>query len=79
VKLDPKLVHNLHKKGGTVLETSRGGFDLEKIVDGIQRHGFNQRKRLAPTIADDATCFLFIFEIPTNLTAGGRNDSGIGT
>ncbi|CAN0901116.1 ATP-dependent 6-phosphofructokinase 2 [Linum grandiflorum] len=42
VKLDPKLVHNLHKKGGTVLETSRGGFDLEKIVDGIQRHGFNQ-------------------------------------
>ncbi|CAN1162640.1 ATP-dependent 6-phosphofructokinase 2 [Linum perenne] len=42
VKLDPKLVHNLHKKGGTVLETSRGGFDLEKIVDGIERHGFNQ-------------------------------------
>ncbi|KAL9254868.1 ATP-dependent 6-phosphofructokinase 2-like protein [Drosera capensis] len=42
VLLNPKLVHNWHKRGGTVLETSRGGFDLEKIVDAIQTHGFNQ-------------------------------------
>lgn len=42
VPLNPKLVHNWHKRGGTVLETSRGGFDLEKIVDAIQTHGFNQ-------------------------------------
>ncbi|KAF3433725.1 hypothetical protein FNV43_RR24828 [Rhamnella rubrinervis] len=37
-----KLVHNWHRRGGTVLETSRGGFDLNKIVDVIQDRGFNQ-------------------------------------
>lgn len=42
VPLDPKIVHNWHKRGGTALETSRGGFDLDKIVDGIQHRGFNQ-------------------------------------
>ncbi|PKI71466.1 hypothetical protein CRG98_008139 [Punica granatum] len=36
------MVHGWHKRGGTVLETSRGGFDLKKIVDGIQQRGFNQ-------------------------------------
>ena len=40
VELNPKLVHSWHSRGGTVLETSRGGFDLQKIVDGIQ--DFNQ-------------------------------------
>ncbi|KAF8108387.1 hypothetical protein N665_0109s0014 [Sinapis alba] len=42
VELNPKLVHNWHKKGGTVLATSRGGFDLRKIVDAIQHNGYNQ-------------------------------------
>ncbi|KAB1221640.1 6-phosphofructokinase 2 [Morella rubra] len=42
VELNPKLVHNWHKSGGTALETSRGGFDLQKIVDAIQDRGFNQ-------------------------------------
>lgn len=42
VKLNPKMVDDWHKRGGTVLETSRGGFDLQKIVDAIQNHGFNQ-------------------------------------
>lgn len=42
VKLDPKAVHDWHKKGGTVLRTSRGGFHLHKIVDAIQLNGFNQ-------------------------------------
>ncbi|KAL6992926.1 phosphofructokinase beta-subunit [Sarracenia purpurea var. burkii] len=42
VPLDPKLVHNWHKKGGTSLETSRGGFDLQKIVDAIEGRCFNQ-------------------------------------
>ncbi|XP_031247328.1 ATP-dependent 6-phosphofructokinase 2-like [Pistacia vera] len=42
VELSPKMVHKWHKRGGTVLETSRGGFDLKKIVDAIQHHGFNQ-------------------------------------
>ncbi|KAF6142294.1 hypothetical protein GIB67_037461 [Kingdonia uniflora] len=42
VQLYPKLVHNWHKKGGTVLATSRGGFNLHKIVDAIQHQGYNQ-------------------------------------
>ncbi|KAA8544979.1 hypothetical protein F0562_019804 [Nyssa sinensis] len=42
VHLNPKLVHNWHRMGGTVLETSRGGFDLDKIVNAIQDRGFNQ-------------------------------------
>ncbi|EPS70355.1 hypothetical protein M569_04403, partial [Genlisea aurea] len=42
VTLNPKAVHDWHKRGGTVLETSRGGFDLEKIVGGIQNRGYNQ-------------------------------------
>ncbi|KAK7261136.1 hypothetical protein RIF29_27440 [Crotalaria pallida] len=42
IPLDPKIAHDLHRRGGTVLETSRGGFDLRKIVDAIQRRGFNQ-------------------------------------
>ncbi|KAL5981362.1 phosphofructokinase beta-subunit [Asimina triloba] len=40
--LDPKLVNNWHKIGGTAIETSRGGFDLKKIVDAIEARGFNQ-------------------------------------
>uniref|UniRef100_A0A2C9V8S1 Phosphofructokinase domain-containing protein n=1 Tax=Manihot esculenta TaxID=3983 RepID=A0A2C9V8S1_MANES len=42
IELNPKLVHNWHKRGGTTLQTSRGGFDLNKIVDAIQNRGFNQ-------------------------------------
>ncbi|KAF9611373.1 hypothetical protein IFM89_031385 [Coptis chinensis] len=42
MRLDPKVVHKWHKRGGTALETTRGGFDLEKIVDGIEQRGFNQ-------------------------------------
>lgn len=42
VPLNPKMVREWHRKGGTVLETSRGGFDLHKIVNAIQDRGFNQ-------------------------------------
>ncbi|KAJ4790645.1 ATP-dependent 6-phosphofructokinase [Rhynchospora pubera] len=42
IKLDPDSVHDWHKKGGTMLMTTRGGFDLEKIVDAIVKHGYNQ-------------------------------------
>lgn len=40
--LSPRRVHSWHQRGGTALETSRGGFDLEKIVNAIQDRGFNQ-------------------------------------
>jgi len=42
LQLNPTIVHHWHTKGGTVLQTSRGGFDLCKIVDAIQNQGFNQ-------------------------------------
>ncbi|KAK6932892.1 Phosphofructokinase domain [Dillenia turbinata] len=42
VPLNPKLVHSWHKIGGTALQTSRGGFDLQKIVNSIQDRRFNQ-------------------------------------
>lgn len=42
IPLSPKLVHDWHRRGGTALVTSRGGFDLDKIVNAIQDRGFNQ-------------------------------------
>ncbi|KAM0943051.1 putative 6-phosphofructokinase [Dioscorea sansibarensis] len=42
IRLEPKMVDSWHKRGGTALATSRGGFDLEKIVDAIEKRGFNQ-------------------------------------
>ncbi|KAJ7526003.1 hypothetical protein O6H91_17G077200 [Diphasiastrum complanatum] len=37
VPLSPKVVDHWHKIGGTVLGTSRGGFDLEKIISSIEK------------------------------------------
>jgi 6-phosphofructokinase 1 len=42
VRLDTAAVDDWHKKGGTVLKTTRGGFDLGKIVDGIVARGYTQ-------------------------------------
>lgn len=33
--LDNKIVGDIHKKGGTILGSSRGGFDLDKIVAAL--------------------------------------------
>ncbi|KAG8055496.1 hypothetical protein GUJ93_ZPchr0001g32646 [Zizania palustris] len=40
--MTPKSVNDVHKRGGTVLGTSRGGHDTKKIVDNIQDRGINQ-------------------------------------
>lgn len=40
--LNPHLVDGWHRSGGTKLGTSRGGFDLVKIVDAIEHRGLNQ-------------------------------------
>ncbi|KAL0890459.1 hypothetical protein Bca101_014442 [Brassica carinata] len=40
--LTPKVVNDIHKRGGTFLQTSRGGHDTAKIVDNIQDRGINQ-------------------------------------
>jgi 6-phosphofructokinase 1 len=36
IELTPKLVANIHHEGGTVLGSSRGGFELEKILDFLK-------------------------------------------
>ncbi|KAF8044361.1 hypothetical protein BT93_A2374 [Corymbia citriodora subsp. variegata] len=42
LQLTPKVVNDIHKRGGTFLQTSRGGHDTHKIVDNIQDRGINQ-------------------------------------
>lgn len=42
IQLTPKFVNDIHKRGGTIIGTSRGGHDTSKIVDGIQDRGINQ-------------------------------------
>ncbi|CAB4272478.1 unnamed protein product [Prunus armeniaca] len=42
VPITPKVVNDIHKRGGTILGTSRGGHDTSKIVDSIQDRGINQ-------------------------------------
>ncbi|XLT30374.1 ATP-dependent 6-phosphofructokinase 3 isoform X1 [Arachis hypogaea] len=42
VPLTPKVVNDIHKRGGTILGTSYGGHDTSKIVDSIQDRGINQ-------------------------------------
>ncbi|KAL6221049.1 hypothetical protein ACLB2K_008801 [Fragaria x ananassa] len=42
IPLTPKSVNDIHKRGGTILGTSRGGHDKSKIVDSIQERGINQ-------------------------------------
>ncbi|KAI4380002.1 hypothetical protein MLD38_006236 [Melastoma candidum] len=42
VPLSPKVVNDIHKRGGTILGTSRGGHDTAKIVDSIYDRGINQ-------------------------------------
>ncbi|CAL4902581.1 unnamed protein product [Urochloa decumbens] len=42
VDLTPRSVNGIHKRGGTVLGTSRGGQDTAKIADSIQDRGINQ-------------------------------------
>lgn len=39
--LTRKTVENIHLQGGTFLGTSRGGGDVDKMVDSIQRQGIN--------------------------------------
>jgi 6-phosphofructokinase 1 len=42
ITLTPKSVNDIHKRGGTILGSSRGGHDTVKIVDSIQDRGINQ-------------------------------------
>ena len=42
IVLTPALVENIHHSGGTCLGSSRGGFDLDKILDFLHAKNINQ-------------------------------------
>ncbi|XP_078431935.1 ATP-dependent 6-phosphofructokinase 3-like [Wolffia australiana] len=42
IPLTTKSVNDIHKRGGTILGTSRGGHDTKKIVDNIEDREINQ-------------------------------------
>jgi 6-phosphofructokinase 1 len=42
IELTTELVQNIHHEGGTVLGSSRGGFDLEKILDFLESKKISQ-------------------------------------
>ncbi len=42
VKLDPKVVTEIHELGGTILGTSRGPQDIGRIVDSLVEHHIDQ-------------------------------------
>jgi len=41
-KLTAQNVDDLHQKGGTILASSRGNQPVEKVVDFLEKNGFNQ-------------------------------------
>lgn len=44
IQLHPDKIKTLHHFGGTFLGTSRGGFNLEKILEALLKKGINQVK-----------------------------------
>ena len=42
IELTPGVVENIHHSGGTILSSSRGGFDLEKILAFLKKRKINQ-------------------------------------
>lgn len=42
IKLNEDMVQNIHHEGGTIIGSSRGGFDGKMICDAIESYGFNQ-------------------------------------
>jgi len=42
IELTPEFVEDIHHKGGTVLSSSRGGFDLDKIVGFLEKMNIKQ-------------------------------------
>lgn len=51
MQLNPQLVDHIHTRGGTVLGSSRGGSDINSIVDTIERMNLN----ILFTIGGDGT------------------------
>lgn len=56
IALTPNTVNDIHKRGGTILGTSRGGHDKKKIVDSIQDRGINH-------VSENLLNLLFLYVI----------------
>ena len=41
IELNPKVVENIHNLGGTMLGSSRGGFNARSMIDAIKKMGVN--------------------------------------
>jgi len=41
IMLNPQVVKNIHKEGGTILSSSRGSQDNSVILDSLERHNIN--------------------------------------
>ena len=41
IPLSPAVVTEIHTQGGTILGSSRGGFDADKILDALEKNGIN--------------------------------------
>ena len=63
ITLTPKSVNDIHKRGGTILGSSRGGHDTTKIVDSIQDRGIEP---LTTCLRNPA-----IYQVPTTLDLVG--------
>ena len=42
VELTPNLVSDIHHQGGTILSSSRGGFEADAILSYLIKHGISQ-------------------------------------
>ena len=42
MKLNPEIVDEISNEGGTILGSSRGGYEIEKILNSIMELGINQ-------------------------------------
>jgi len=42
ILLTPETVENIHHKGGTILSSSRGGFEMDKLQDFIRAKKIKQ-------------------------------------
>lgn len=42
VELNPEKVEGIHNLGGTILGSSRGGFNAKEMIKAIQKMGVNQ-------------------------------------
>ena len=46
VQLFPQSIKAIHKLGGTTLGSSRGGFDLPKIIEALKKKGINHVQKI---------------------------------